>query len=301
MSWLILAAISYFLAAVVLVFDKFLLSHKSKDPLVYSFYVSSLSLLVFLLWPFDFSLIPSKTALVAFIAGASFFPAIYFLNKAVKEGEADRAAAISGGVSPVLVLILSFFFLEEKLPESWLWALCLLIFGGIILSLGSVRSLGVKAHKAPPFFSFVSAVFFALTFFSTKYVFLSTSFINGFAWTRIGLIVPVIAILLSGRLRAGIRQNPLSVSKRLFLFFAANKTLSGVAFLLLNYAISLGSVSVINAMQGIQFMFIFFITAAISFFRPGLVGEKPTLGVIIKKISGIVSLTIALVLLFLYS
>jgi len=53
-----------------------------------------------------------------------------------------------------------------------------------------------------------------------------------------------------------------------------NKTLSGVAFAFLNYAIFLGSVSIINAMQGLQYVFLFLLATFLSQKYPKLIAEK---------------------------
>jgi uncharacterized membrane protein len=300
MLWIFLALAGYFLNAIVELVDKFLLSSKIKDPLTYSFYAGLLSSLVFVLWPFDFSFISYQTAIFAIFSGMTFFLAIYFLYKAMFEGEASRVISVIGGVSPVIVFSLSYFFLKERLPAFWLVAFLLLISGSVLLTLErDKKNKSVVVNKKFPAYSLAAAIFFSFTFFSSKAVFLRTSFLNGFIWIRLGTFASVVFVFLTPFLRKDILKNASNVSKRVSFGFVSNKILSAASFFVLSYAIKLGSVAVINALQGVQYVFLFALALAVSFYRPEFLSETISWRGIVQKAIAVILISVGVVLLFL--
>lgn len=289
-GWLILAIFSYFLNAVVSLADKFLLSRKVKDPFVYAFYSGILTAAVFVLWPFDFAFLPPNLTLIALLAGASFFVAIFFFYSAILAGEVSRVVPVVGGVSPVIIFGLSYIFLGERLPAFWFLGFLALVLGTVLFTLGKGKGISV--------YSFAAAVFFALCFFFTKVVFLKTSFLNGFVWTRVGAILLPLSLLLLPFFRKIIHKSQFNIKRRSFLLFLSNKSLSAVAFLVLNYAIASGSLAIINAVQGVQYVFLFFLTLIFSVYFPQIVSEPLRKGVIIQKIAGVILISLAIIILF---
>lgn len=69
--------------------------------------------------------------------------------------------------------------------------------------------------------------------------------------------------------------------------FVINKLIAGTAFFLLYYAILRGSVVIVNALLGLQFLFIFLIALALRNKLPG-VRENIERGTLMNKIVGIV-------------
>ncbi|MFC1756714.1 EamA family transporter [Patescibacteria group bacterium] len=289
MTWLFFAILSYFLTAIVVVVDKFLVSNKTRSPLVYTFFIGILNSVAFLIWPFDFSFLSFKTTLVALLSGVSFFIAIFFLYSSMMKGAISRAASMIGGISPIIILFLSYLFFDEKLPVFWFVAFAFLILGSFLLSAGKGKSFSA--------YVFVSAIFFALNYFFLKMVYFDSSFLNGFVWTRIGMILPALLLLFSNSFRKKLKGNKLRNSKKLFLFFVANKTLGAGSFFLLNYSIKLGSVSIVNALQGVQYGVVFIIVSLVSFFFPNVIKESLAPKTIIKKILGIVLISAGIIFL----
>ncbi|MBU1178751.1 beta-galactosidase [Patescibacteria group bacterium] len=290
MNWLTLALISYFLNAIVSVVDKSLLTNKAKNALVYAFYVGVLNSLAFVLWPFDFDFLSLKITLLALFSGAAFFAAIFFFYSALLRASVSRVVPVVGAISSVTVLFLSFLFLDERLPAFWLFAFALFVFGGLLLTLGKGRVFSA--------YSFAAAVFFAASFFTAKLVYLETSFLNGFIWIRTGTLLLAFFILFLPSFRHSLRHSPLKISNKLFLFFASNKVLSAGAFILLNYAIMLGPVSMVNALQGAQYAFIFLLALILSHSHPYIIKESFSKKVFIQKLFGIILVSFGIFILF---
>lgn len=74
--------------------------------------------------------------------------------------------------------------------------------------------------------------------------------------------------------------------------FIANKTLAGFAFLMLNYAIAIGNITLVNALEGVKYIFLLLLVFIISKFRPTILQEETTFFVLLQK-------TIAIALIFL--
>ena len=288
-NWLAFAIIAYFFAAVVAVIDKFLVHRKTRSPIVYSFYTAILSAVVLVAWPFDFSFLSIQTTLIALFSGATFFLATFFYYSTMMKGAISRSASIIGGISPIIILFLSYFLLEERLPGFWIVSFFVLIFGSFLLAYGKGKIFSVYALLA--------AVFYALTFFSAKLVYLDSSFINGLVWIRVGGLLVALGLLLFPFFKKILKANPLKVNKKIFLFFVANKGLSAVSILILNYAISLGPVSIINAVQGIQYGMIFILAIFVSIWFPNFIKESLEFKIVARKIIGIALVSAGIIFL----
>ena len=90
------------------------------------------------------------------------------------------------------------------------------------------------------------------------------------------------------------------MKKRVFWVFVSNKGASAGASLLLNYSISIGSVVIINALQGIQYASVFLLALIFSLFWPGIISESYSFRAMFQKILGIMFVSLGVVLLFLF-
>lgn len=298
MIWIFLALTSYFLLAVVEITDKQILSSPKLGALTYAFYVGLLTSSVLLLWPLSFHFLSFNITLAALFAGAAFFAAIFFLYSAIIMGEVSRVIAIVGGLSPIVIFFFSFVFLGERLRLHSFVALLLLIAGSLLLSF--VRD-GKKFIFGKHFFldCFLAALFFALTYFLTKVVFLHSTFLNGFIWIRVGTLFCTLGIFLTPPLRKYVSEGAQGFSGRLTALFVFNKGISALAHVALNYAIMLGTVAIVNALQAVEYAFIFVLTLGLSYFFPQVFYESLVPRTLAPKVAGIALVSAGVVLLFL--
>lgn len=302
MLWVILALSAYFLLAIVELIDKKILSlpilASSAGPLTYAFYASLLVSAAFILWPLDFAFLPLLIILFAFLGGATFFWAIYFLYGAIIKGEISRVIAIVGGISPILIFIFSLLFLGEQLNTSFLIALLMLISGSILLSF--IKD-GERFKFGKHFFlhSFLAAFFFALSYGFTKAVFLNSTFLNGFIWIRTGTLFCVLIVFLIPAWRQIVLRGAQGFTKNVTILFVSNKVISAIAHVVLNYAIMLGSVAIVNALQAVEYAFIFVLTLGLSYFLPRVFYESFSFKVLVPKMIGIALVSFGVILLFL--
>lgn len=270
MSWIVVAIAAYFLGAWVSILDKFILEKTVFRPALYAGAVGLLGSYAFLLIPFGFdAAVFQNLSLVAWglVSGASFVIGLFFFYTAIRLDEVSRAAPIVGAGASIFALILSGWLLSEQLDNVQLFAFFILLAGGALISLrlGDLKLFSGKLILA----AVTGAFFFAFSFVSLKLVFAGTNFLTGYILGRFGEVLAGLAFLPF--IFPALKLAKQRLAAGLFLF---NKALAAGAFFLQNYAIFLGSVSLVQAMSGLQYAFILLFASLLSWKFPVLLREK---------------------------
>jgi len=292
MNWIIIAIISHFFMAIVFVLDKFIISKTVIRPIVYSFYIGILGGFVIFLAPFGFSLISLKQIIISFIAGILFIFATFYLYKTIKISEVSRIIPIIGGAVAIFTLILTYLFLDERLTNNQFIAFFLLVLGGIII----FWSKNILSYKKI-LFALLAALLFASSYVLTKFIFIEESFINGFIWIRLGGVLGACLLLIPSKNRKAVFNISREMKTKTIVLPIFSKSLSAFSFILLNYAIFLGSVSLVNALQGVQYVFLLIIAFFFSVKFPEIIKEQINKGTIFKRIMGISFICLGLIFL----
>lgn len=317
--WLFITISAYFINAGVYIADKFLLSKKIHSSIAYAFYVGvwsifNIGLLFF--WPW----MPNLQELTLdLLAGFLFLITLVFWYKALHQSEASRVVPIVGALTPIFSFILSFVFLGETLSKQQLLAFIILIGGGLLISLKQTKVylykkvisrfreiigeiIGEIPASAQPTSrllvnAVMAAIFFAVYYVLIKYIYIYQPFIGGFVWSRLGSFVGVILMLFVPDWRRIIfaQQKGAKTPKNLF-FFLMVRLLAAAAFIMINWAISLGNVAMVNALQGVQYLFLFVIILLISNKFPKVLHEQLGHGVFLQKLIGTVMVCLGLYL-----
>jgi len=318
--WLIVSIAAYFINAGVYIADKFLLTKKIHSSIAYTFYVGIWSIFNIVLLFFSPWLPNAHQLIIDLLAGFLFLVTLVFWYKALHQSEATRVVPIVGALVPIFSLILSFAFLGETLTSSQLLAFIILITGGALISIKQTKFylfdkvkarlmeiigtvLGeVHARYRPTsrliINSVVSAVFFAAYYVLMKYIYISQPFIGSFVWSRLGSFLGVLLMLfVPDWRRLIIQQQKGTKTPKNLLFFLSIRLLAAAAFIMLNWAISLGNVAMINALQGIQYLFLFVIVLIVSARFPKTLNENLGAGVLMQKIIGVVLISLGLYML----
>jgi drug/metabolite transporter (DMT)-like permease len=319
--WLLVAILSYFINAGVYVGDKFILSKKIHSSVAYAFYVGIWSFLNIFLLFLDPWMPNWRQFGIDMIAGILFLATLIFWYKALHQSEATRVVPIVGALVPVFSFILGFIFLHEQLTERELLAFAILVIGGVLISVKQTKFYelqevanrfkavagnafgGIHAAYRPTqrliINSVIAAFFFAAFYVLIKYVYSTQPFIGGFVWSRLGSFVGVHLMLLIPTWRRAIFEKHIGQSskpKNLFLFFTIRLSAS-IAFILLNRAVSMGNVAIINALQGVQYIFLFIIVLFLSAKFPKVLKEELGGSVLFQKIIGALLIGIGLYML----
>jgi len=267
MTWYFIALISYIFTALANVFDKLVLTRFLKAASVYAFYVGVLGVIALLLIPFGFQLTTWTPIFFGVISGAGFIVSLYFMYSGFLRGETTRAATVMGGTLPIFTLVISYFIFNERLGLYSLTGIFLLILGVYVIGL----TPDGKHDRSYIKWALLAGVAFSLTYVGTKITYEMTNFITGFVWINIGSILASLSLLLRPKWNKEIMadiHSPKKAQVKSKTFMLFNQSMGALGFLLLSYAISLGPVSIINAMQGSQYAFVFILSAAFGVFIP---------------------------------
>ncbi|OGG51384.1 hypothetical protein A2704_03380 [Candidatus Kaiserbacteria bacterium RIFCSPHIGHO2_01_FULL_54_36b] len=292
--WIALAALAQLITAGVVFVDKYVLVSKTHigKPVVYAFYISLLSGFVLVLVPFGLVSIPSTEVLfLSLLASVTFISSIVLLYTALKEGHASDIMPVVGSVAAVATALCANLWLHEDLPQAFVPAFGLMVFGMLLIS-------HFRLTNRQKMLVIFSGIFFGATAFLTKLIFLETSFLDGFFWSRMTNVVGALFLLALPANRAAIFSGYRGSSSGTKWLVVSNKTLGGIAAILTLLAISLGSVSIVQALAGLQFVFLLLIAYFFSRYFPAVLrGEMDHKGRA-HKLGGIACIALGLALLF---
>jgi drug/metabolite transporter (DMT)-like permease len=320
MAWIFTALSAYFINAGVYTADKFLLSKKYHSSVVYAFYVGIWSVFNLVLLVLDPWMPTFPELMLSMSAGLLFIVTLVFWYKALHQSEATRVVPIAGALIPIFTFILSGLFWGEGLTERQLLAFSILIIGGVLVSVKETRFyilreiwntirdhfghyLGsIHAHYRPTkrlmINSAVAAFLFASYYVLIDYVYTQQPFIGGFVWSRMGSFLGALLILTVPVWRRSInKKKKAAQSPKNLGFFLSVRLAGALAFILLNWAISMGNVALVNSLRGTQYVFLIIIVLFLSFQYPKILREEFRGGVLMQKILGAMLVAIGLYML----
>ncbi len=303
MNWLFIVTIAYFLIALQTMLDKFLLSSKRVNhPVVYAFYSGVLSFFTIILFPFGLHSVAPFLFLQYVLAGMIFAFGTLLLFFAIQKSEASRVVPVVGAVIPVTTYFLSIIFLGDKLSGMQLFGVAILILGGFLISWMRPKKGGRHSFFAGFYHAIFSGLLLGFSYTLFKLFYQSDNFLNVFIWTRIGFFVAALSFLFWAGWRKAIFSSLLNFKKpsheaqssgTLFVF---NKILGGVGSVLLNKSMSLGNITVINALVAMEYAFIFLLGIGFSMWLPKVFQEKKDWRNSVQKVMAILVISVGIFL-----
>ncbi|MCL4392065.1 EamA family transporter [Patescibacteria group bacterium] len=299
MNWLYIGLVAYFLNAISFVVSKVMLKDLIPDPWVYTFFVNVLGALTVVLLPFSFFAPSVAVVLAALASGVTYVYALLILYKLLAREEASQVVPLTGGMTPIFVFLMAFFALGEFLNTDQLIGFALIVIGGFIVS--HEESLKERlAHMGARLFlgSILAAVLFGASQVLMKFVFNNDTFINGFMWRGFGAVLGAAFLLFPKVPRRNIFKSFKKSNVKTDSIFIVGQIAALLSFILVNYAFSLGPVSLVNALSGIQYAFLFGFIVFLSKKYPKLLKEPLRPGIVRQKVISIVLITAGVAVLF---
>ena len=299
MLWLPIIIFAYFIFAVTSLIDKYLLTGPP-NPKSYAFYVGVLGISALVLVPFvGFSVPETSQILLALSAGAIFIFAFFWFYTGLENFEASKIVPAIGGILPLFTFGLVYLLSgrQEILGGKEIFAFFLLISGSVLIALERKRGITLGSLKV----SVIAAFFFSLAFVFSKYVYLGQPFWSGFIWMRIGGFLAALCFLLTKAVREEIFLRKFTFQKKTGTLFLFNQGMGAGGFILQNFAIALVGLAYlpfINALQGIQYVFLFLIIIFLARKFPRIVEEKLTKKNILQKVISIALIGLGLIILY---
>ena len=291
MNWLFVVILAYFLFAVVSLVDRRILKGPPNAK-IYAFYVGILGILSLLLAPFVGFFIPELHKIIfCLFAGIIYFFALFSLFSGLEKFEASRIIPAVGGFLPIFTLLLVYSFSDgkESLNYIEILAFLFLVLGSVVVSWQTSFKISFEALAI----SFLSAFFLSLSLILAKNVYLALPFWTGFLWIRVGAFLSALFFLFLGSVRKEIFSGASAFSRKTGALFIFNQGIGAGAFILQNWAIALAGLaylSIINALQGIQYVFLFILAAL-------FLKESLSKKIIIQKVAAILLIGAGLAIL----
>ncbi len=286
MNWILLATVGQFLNAIVAVLDKYIVSDEKvmPKPFVYAFYsclltgfwvviyfVGSIPFLAKLGMP-TFAHVQAPTIQVismAFLTAYTFFMALVSMYDSLREADASTVMPIIGTVSALSTFGMSYLFLHVSLSHGHIFGILLISLGTLLVA-RSLPRMNVVLHVVH------SGVFFGLHYITMKGLFLQTSFDDGFFWSRVCFVLFALSLLLVPVYLDEIKSQTKTTSKKTGVLVLSAKIIAGVSAFLILKATDWGDVTVVQALDGIRFVFILFITALFAHWLPESATDRDT-------------------------
>lgn len=262
MGYLPLALCAYFLNSIAVVADKLLLSKKDTDPALYVFYVSAFSLVSLVFIPATHipginTLILASTSTLLWTAGA------YYMFRAIQIANVARVIPVIGATIPLVLSV--YALIQGAITPQHLISIGLLIGGLIALTAPDWRG---HVTKKELLFETASVLLFAFSYIILRQAYLQDEFFSVFVWSRPILIILGAIMLAVPVLRKKIitpkSSKTLSLSSKYGLLFLAGQMAGGASELLLTFSISLADPSLVNSLQGTQYIFLIILSFALA-------------------------------------
>lgn len=306
MSWILVALLAYFLLAISNLLDKFLVDNVLPSSKSYAFIacIAGSFLLLgapwFLNWPgyfwFAFNI----------LTGCAFAIALWSLYEALRRGDASQTVVLVGGLTPIFSIIFSILFFKEHYSSmEWIGIITLLVGIFIIALLPKKRhvfsrlmaklKITQNTQSSSLIFALISAFAYAVYFIATKYAYSAQPFASVFIWNRLGAALFVLTFLINKQDRKQIfkvftKSDP---NKNKWLVMVS-QVLGSAGFVLQSYAIFLGSVALVNALQGAQYAILLILSSILAMLSPKLLKETFSWRIFLHKLVAVIIIAFGL-------
>jgi uncharacterized membrane protein len=269
MLWVLLSLLAAFMWAAGNVIDKYVLTKWLRNPSVPILFSGTIGLaaaiVVFILNGFyQLSLI--NTVLALFAGGlVTAMNLLYF--RAVKREEISRVVPLFY-IAPLFVLVLAAAFLGEVFTYAKYAGILLLVAGAFIIS---SKSLLRPRFGRAFWFMVLASLTAAINLVIGKYLLGFADFWTVFSYLRIGEFAAAVPVFYFtfGHLSSAMKSH----GKRVAGVISLNTFLNLAAKLTMIIAVSVGYVTLVDALSSMQAFFVLTIAVALSIFYPKIMKE----------------------------
>ncbi|MFA7653964.1 MAG: hypothetical protein WCX97_02885 [Candidatus Magasanikbacteria bacterium] len=282
-----IAISAYLILAIVAILDKFIVEKSVPQPVVFVFYSTIFLFPLFLLAPFGNGM-PAGVFdwSMCIISGFGFSLALWATYLGLRQCEVSHLGPLIGAATPFFVFWLSLVFLYEAFTARQIGAIVLLVLGSMIISFQQNYRRGWNRGIL---WGVLAGLLFAISHIASKYIYGVYGFASGLIWTRWFMGVFGVLLLLSPAVQAIFTKSKKAVDRghsmgKQILLVGVNKSLGLFGVMLEQYAIAIGSVTIVNALVGVQYGALILLVMFLSFFWPRLFHEDYTRSEIVQEI-----------------
>jgi drug/metabolite transporter (DMT)-like permease len=223
-----------------------------------------------------------------------------------EKSEISHVGPLVGAAVPLFVLLFSSLFLSEILTIRQLVACGFLIAGSLIVSFE--KSKQHSGWHWGMVWGILAGVLFAVSHVSAKYIYGHYDFYSGFVWTRAATGLLGLLLLFHPTVYRSLFKNSVleeqenkvfsaKTKKDNIILVVINKVLGSVAVVIVQYAVAIGSVSLVNALNGLEYAFLIIFVLVLSKFWPKKFNEDYTGLEIVLESLAVVVIGVGLILL----
>lgn len=293
MNWILIAVAGYFLLAIEAIISKSLLTGRIKSWQSYAVYVGLLSAVGFLValggffsdgWKLQWN--NFEIFSVALLSGAIFFIGLIFLYRSLQFSSASRVYVLFGAVVTVFSYIFGSLLINEKHSLESSLGIVLLIIGGGMISYKFNKNKFFSTYK----YVIGAGILVAISLIFLKYVYDNQNFVSGYVYSRLGMFLSAVIFLVvpfagkqinfaKGKTKKAKKKNGIDA-----LAVLGTKTVAGIGTILIYYAISLGKVTVVNALVSVQYLFTFLLAILLGFYINSLKEDLNFKNIVFKSL-----------------
>ena len=228
-----------------------------------------------LAYPFGVELLSGMDWMIAGLSGVAFGIALWVMYIAVKIGETSHITPFVGAWITIATYAIASLFLGEQLTSVQIAGMVLLIFASLLLSFERSRSF--NGFHIGFVWAALAGILFAVSHTAAKYIYEAYPFLTGLVWTRAATGLVGLLLLFSPAVWRTFRpkkKKAKTYAKRHVIGIVTfAKVLGVIAVIVLQYAIAIGSVTLVNAMGGLQYILMFLMILFLSAFSPKIFKE----------------------------
>lgn len=293
--WLLFALLGYALLAIVFILDKHILTQEVRHPIVYTFYSCVFLLAVGLAWIFVPVEMSSEYWLWSVISGFAFGLALHTMFVAIEKSEASHSGPFIGAITTLSIFAGAYLWLGEILNQKQIWGVLCLGAASLLLAIErTAKKNTTQWHWYV--LGIISAILFAVSHLTSKFLYTEFGFVSGLIGSRFMTGVFGLCIVVLPITRKALAKKAPKKAKNPAALVAVDKVLGVVAVLFIQYAISISSVTVVNALSGLQYALMFVIIAILSIGHSKFLKEKFMVWETIAQVSGLVLIILGLYL-----
>ncbi len=293
MSWILFSVLAALSWAIVNTLDKYVLTKWINKPVIPMMVSSIIAITVaFLIFIFKgFSTLSISQIILALLGGLfSAMMSLFYLN-ALKREEVTRVIPLFY-LAPLFIAILAAIFLREVFQPLIYLGVIFLISGAILISNKSIRKISLgKAF----WFMIASSLSLSINQIIVKYLLAFTNFWTIFSYVEIGYFLSVIPIFYFNfsDLKKIIQQH----GKKVAGVISLSTLFNILGILLITIAISIGAVTLVNALSSIQPFFVLLFAVLLNQFYPNILKEEVNKSTILIKFFAILLMFIGVILI----
>lgn len=297
--WLIFALSGFIVAAVVHILDKFILDKTISRPVIFVFYSTIFAVLFFLAVPFVGGLNSIQDYVISAVAASSFVIGLWAVYRGIQASEISHVGPLIGATIPVFTFLWGQLFLNEIFTFYQIAAISLLIFGSLVIAVE--KSPNHNGFHRGLLWGIFGGFLWSIFAVTTKFLYMHHSFSAGFVWSQgmVGLCAAF--LILSPAIRKTFRKNKKEKTEKsnfkTITFVAFAKFLGLLGLVLVQYAVSLGSVTLVYALAGVQYMALVIMVAVLSKLHSSFYQETYTRSELIQEVVAVLLIAAGLSLL----